>query len=63
VAKALEGIRREYDTLEGAREAQSTFYNTVVTEGLLDLLSPPDGIERRRPVATPSSACSCSTWP
>lgn len=49
MAKALEGVRREYDTFEGALEAQSTFHNTIVTEGLLDLLAPPDGIERLTP--------------
>lgn len=49
MTKALEGIRREYDTLEGALETQRTFYNTIVTEGLLNLLTPPDGIERLTP--------------
>lgn len=44
VTKALEGMRQEYDTPIEALEAQSDFFEAIVTEGLLSLLSPPDEI-------------------
>jgi hypothetical protein len=46
VAKALEGVRQEYDTEVEALDAQSEFFEAVMTEGLLSLLDPPDGVQR-----------------